>query len=314
MSLNKESDIQVSVCVVTYNQENYIAECLESLVNQQTSFKFEIIVGEDFSTDGTRAIVQQYVEQYPNLIIPIFYEKNVGAVENVKQAYKAAKGKYIAHVDGDDFALPGKLQKQFDILEADSNCSICSHNMESIDGKGNRIGFQSWVYSSGKYNLLDFFKKMPFFAHSSKMFRNNILKSEWIELFNNLEVLDIDIHFLNLKSGGYITHLDEKLGVYRVNVGISNKNKKYNSILSEGNIRIFEKGLVYFKSDKEATNRMKKYYSRAMLNCAYNYAVYNNDRKEFRRYLRYSISQYKISKLQLFFVVVAIAPKIFFHY
>ena len=133
MSLSNKDDIQVSVCVVTYNQENYIAECLESLVTQQTSFKFEIIVGEDCSTDGTRAIVQQYVEQYPDLIVPLFYEENVGAVENVKRVYKAAKGKYIAHLDGDDMALPNKLQRQFNILEANPDCSICVHNMNAVD-------------------------------------------------------------------------------------------------------------------------------------------------------------------------------------
>ena len=139
MSLSNKDDIQVSVCVVTYNQENYIAECLESLVTQQTSFKFEIIVGEDCSTDGTRAIVQQYVEQYPDLIVPLFYEENVGAVENVKRVYKAAKGKYIAHLDGDDMALPNKLQRQFNILENNTDCSICVHNMLAIEKEGNFI-------------------------------------------------------------------------------------------------------------------------------------------------------------------------------
>ena len=104
--MNIENDIKVSVCVVTYNQENYIAECLESLVNQVTNFRYEIIVGEDCSTDGTRAIVQRYVEKYPNLIVPLFYKNNIGAVENIKKVYKKAKGKYIAHMDGDDIALP----------------------------------------------------------------------------------------------------------------------------------------------------------------------------------------------------------------
>jgi len=70
-------DIQVSVCVVTYNQEKYIAQCLDSLISQKTNFNFEIIVGEDCSTDSTRAIVQKYVDQYPDLVIPLFYEKNV---------------------------------------------------------------------------------------------------------------------------------------------------------------------------------------------------------------------------------------------
>jgi glycosyltransferase involved in cell wall biosynthesis len=60
MSLSNKDDIQVSVCVVTYNQEKYIAECLESLVTQQTSFKFEIIVGEDCSTDNTINILEKY--------------------------------------------------------------------------------------------------------------------------------------------------------------------------------------------------------------------------------------------------------------
>ena len=85
--MNIENDIQVSVCVVTYNQENYIAECLESLVNQVTNFRYEIIVGEDYSTDGTRAIVQRYVEKYPNLIVPLFYKNNIGAVENIKKGH-----------------------------------------------------------------------------------------------------------------------------------------------------------------------------------------------------------------------------------
>ena len=86
--MNIANDIQVSVCVVTYNQENYIAECLESLVNQVTNFRYEIIVGEDCSTDGTRAIVQRYVEKYPDLIVPLFYKENVGPVGNIKHIYK----------------------------------------------------------------------------------------------------------------------------------------------------------------------------------------------------------------------------------
>ena len=131
--MNIENDIQVSVCVVTYNQENYIAECLESLVNQVTNFRYEIIVGEDCSTDGTRAIVQRYVEKYPDLIVPLFHKENLGPVENIKQVYKKAKGKYIAHMDADDIALPGKLQKQFEVLEKNNDCVICAHQMEFIN-------------------------------------------------------------------------------------------------------------------------------------------------------------------------------------
>ena len=152
--MNIENDIKVSVCVVTYNQENYIEECLESLVNQVTNFRYEIIVGEDCSTDNTRAVVQRYVEKYPDLIVPLFYKENLGPVENIKQVYKKAKGKYIAHMDGDDMALPNKLQKQFEILENNLDCNICSHDVARINSKGVNQN-NDWIYPEKVYNLFD---------------------------------------------------------------------------------------------------------------------------------------------------------------
>lgn len=311
MNLNKEDDIQVSVCVVTYNQENYIAECLESLVTQQTSFKFEIIVGEDCSTDNTRKIVQQYVEQYPDLVIPLFYENNVGAVENVKRVYKAAKGKYIAHVDGDDVFFPGKLQKQFNALEQYSTCSICSHDVESIDQNSQKMQYQRWQYPAGEYSLFDLYKAMPFFAHSSKMFRNNISKIEWDDLFNNKEILDMDIHFLNLKYGNII-HIGENLGQYRVNVGMSFIGNKVNPLLPKGAIRIFEKGLNFYKNDCEKIDKLKEFYAYAMLQCAYNAAVHDNDPILFNNYVNKSFEQKFIGLKQLVFKLATYFPSLFF--
>ena len=152
--INETDDIKVSVCVVTYNQEKYIAECLDSLVSQETDFKFEIIVGEDCSTDGTRAIVQQYVDKYPDIVKPIFHKNNVGAVENIKQVYIAAKGRYIAHIDGDDMALPTKLQEQFNILEKNPQAIICSHNMlEVVNDTITKDGY--WNHPKGEYVLLN---------------------------------------------------------------------------------------------------------------------------------------------------------------
>lgn len=236
MNLNKEDDIQVSVCVVTYNQENYIAECLESLVTQQTSFKFEIIVGEDCSTDNTRKIVQQYVEQYPDLVIPLFYENNVGAVENVKRVYKAARGKYIAHMDGDDMALPNKLQRQFNILEANPDCSICVHNMLAIDSEGNSIKRAFKCFPEKKYTLLDMYLINPFFIHSSKMFINKI--DEYIDQLN-VNALDIEVHIEQAKQGN-IYFLNEELGIYRQFVGVTYDNKLINPLIPRRIIFTYE--------------------------------------------------------------------------
>lgn len=105
-----KSNITVSVCVVTYNQKEYIGECLESLVTQQTNFSFEILVGDDASTDGTDQIIQKYYDKYPNIIVPIFRQNNIGAVRNIIDIYKKASGQYIAHLDGDDLALPGNYK------------------------------------------------------------------------------------------------------------------------------------------------------------------------------------------------------------
>lgn len=212
------NDIQISVCIVTYNQEKYIAECLDSIVTQKTNFKFEIIVGDDCSTDNTRSIIQEYVEKYPDLIIPVFHKKNVGVVENIKQVYEVAKGKYIAHLDGDDLALPEKLQKQFDVMEKNPQAIICSHNMLEI--LNNRIIEKShWDHPKGEYEILDLIKNLPFFSHSSKLFRV-IDKDGLFNILKYSDTLDIEIHLYQITMGS-IFHLEENLGCYRKNVGVS---------------------------------------------------------------------------------------------
>lgn len=310
MSLSNKDDIQVSVCVVTYNQEKYIAECLESLVTQQTTFKFEIIVGEDCSTDNTRKIVQQYVEQYPDLIVPLFYEENVGAVENVKRVYKAARGKYIAHMDGDDMALPTKLQRQFEALEANPGCNICSHDVFQVDREGN-FRKNNFSHPSGLYSLLELYEKMPFFAHSSKMFRNKYDPTFWDEVLCNTDILDIEVHFYNLKDGD-IVHLGEFLGKYRVNVGVASLNGNLNEILIKGKDKVFEKGLIYYENDLKKLTKFKKSYAKAMLESAYLYGVYFNDSEKFRKYLDKSLTLYSFTLIQILFLLMLIYPKFFF--
>lgn len=297
--INETDDIKVSVCVVTYNQEKYIAECLDSLVSQETDFKFEIIVGEDCSTDGTRAIVQQYVDKYPDLIKPIFHDQNVGAVENVKQVYIAAKGKYIAHMDGDDMALPTKLQRQFDILEENVDCNICSHDMKVITSEG-KAKKSIWKYSEGKYSLFDLYQRLPFFAHSSKMFKNKYELEFWNELLSEPNILDIDVHIANLEDG-LIYHINELLGVYRVDSGVSNKGLKYNEALPVGVERVFEKGLSIYKDDEVRLELIRESYALAMLQCAYNYAIYDKDPNFFNLYVEKSIQQKNIGIKQHIF-------------
>jgi len=308
--MNIENDIKVSVCVVTYNQENYIAECLESLVTQQTSFKFEIIVGEDCSTDATRAIVQSYVEKYPNLIVPLFYKENVGPVENIKQVYKKAKGKYIAHMDGDDMALPGKLQKQFDILEQYPECNVCSHDMARIDADGvNKKN--DWTYPENVYDLFDLYHKLPFFAHSSKIFRNKYTSSFWDNLLNENYILDIDVHIANMEDGN-VYHINKVLGAYRTNVGVSLQRKKINPALPLGVIRAFEKGEVIFGNNPDQLIEIRKLYAHAMLQCAYGYAIFEQNSELFKKYVNLSFQKKFIGINQIIFKIATYVPNLAF--
>ena len=128
-------EIKVSVCVVTYNQEQYIAQCLQSLVDQETKFNFEVIVSDDCSTDKTPEIIKNFQERYPDIIKPIFHKRNMGAYKNFIFVHEQAKGKYIAHVDGDDYALPGKLQIQSDYLDENLDCNIVWTRMKVLDQK-----------------------------------------------------------------------------------------------------------------------------------------------------------------------------------
>ncbi len=125
---NDQSNIIVSICCITYNHEPYLQRALDSFLMQETTFPVEIVLAEDCSTDGTRTICEEYATRYPKKIHYICSETNVGAVENEARALRAAKGKYIALCEGDDYwTEPLKLQKQVDFMETHPEYSVTFH-------------------------------------------------------------------------------------------------------------------------------------------------------------------------------------------
>ena len=127
-------EVKLSVVMTTYNHERYIAEAIESVLRQQTSFGIEIVVGEDCSTDRTLNIVQSYATMYPEAIRIISSESNVGWRNNYRRTIEAARGRYIALLDGDDyFTHRKKLQMQVDLLEAHPDVGMCYGRSERKD-------------------------------------------------------------------------------------------------------------------------------------------------------------------------------------
>src|ERR1017187_10207934 len=94
---------KVSVLMITYNHEKYIAQAIESVLMQKTNFPFELVIGEDCSTDGTGAIVAEYSRKYPEIIRAHLRERNLGALENFRALFRACRGKYLALLEGDDY-------------------------------------------------------------------------------------------------------------------------------------------------------------------------------------------------------------------
>ncbi|MBQ7856441.1 MAG: glycosyltransferase [Alistipes sp.] len=124
----------VSVCMTTYNHEEYLAQAIESVLAQQTSFGVELLLGEDCSTDTTPAICRAYAEQYPERVRIITSEHNVGWRENYRRTIASARGKYVAMCDGDDlWSDTDKLQVQTEWLEAHPECGMCYTRSERVD-------------------------------------------------------------------------------------------------------------------------------------------------------------------------------------
>src|SRR5690554_6640453 len=159
--MNKSTPL-VSICCATFNQASFISQAIESFLSQKTSFKFEIIIHDDASTDGTASIVKKYEQEHPNLIKAIYQKKNQYS-QGIKPwpnfVFPIARGKYIALCEGDDYWTdPFKLQKQVDFLEANMDVSLtCTLKAVLRDGVITKHGAQQSIsYANTKNVLTDF--------------------------------------------------------------------------------------------------------------------------------------------------------------
>lgn len=138
----------VSICTLAYNHEPYIRQCLEGFMIQKCNFKFEVLIHDDASTDGTAGIIREYEEKYPEIIKPIYQKENQysqGIFIGVNFQYPRVLGKYIALCEGDDYWTdPLKLQKQVDFLEANSEYGMCYTQCKRFNQELNKFEKNNW--------------------------------------------------------------------------------------------------------------------------------------------------------------------------
>ena len=144
------NDVKVSVICLAYNHEKYIGECLDSIVNQMTTFKFEVVINDDASTDNTANIIREYEERYPEKIKALYqkdnqYSKGVAIIE--EKMLEHANGKYVAFCECDDkWTDLHKLQRQYEYMEHHPECSMCVHNtvIHDLNETQKDVNFNSW--------------------------------------------------------------------------------------------------------------------------------------------------------------------------
>ena len=139
-------NIMVSVAMITYMHEKYIRHALDSVLMQKVNFLYEIVIGDDASSDGTVEILKEYAKSFPDKFKLILREKNVGMNNNAYDVYINCTGRYIAELEGDDYWLDeNKLQKQVDFLEKNSDFSCVAHSCSMVNEKEETL---MEVYSS----------------------------------------------------------------------------------------------------------------------------------------------------------------------
>jgi glycosyltransferase involved in cell wall biosynthesis len=130
---------KISVYIPSYNQKNYLAEAIESVL-AQTLKPHQIIIVDDCSNDGSQELIAKYAQKFPNLIYPIYHSKNSGVVQTRIDALNAVTGDFVTYVDGDDRFLPEKLELEFDTLSKNPEAQIAYSNNYYINPDGQRIG------------------------------------------------------------------------------------------------------------------------------------------------------------------------------
>ncbi len=267
----------LSICCVTYNQEKYIAQAIESFLMQKTSFPLEILVSDDASTDSTAQIVQNYANANPDRLKAILHSKNMGPGENFVDNLCLAQGKYIALCEGDDYWTdPLKLQKQVDYLEQHPDYSLCFHPIEYFWEDHSQISntypnrsTHPFVFQQPTTSLTEL-AQGNFIQTNSVVYRWRFKSPQEIQQNypGNIVPGDWLLHLLHAEKGP-IGFIDEVMGRYRKH----NEGRWYSTNDTDVNFWL-KNGLNHIDFfnilDKRHQHTLRPYYEMAMVSVCVN--------------------------------------------
>lgn len=213
--------MKLSVIVPAFKLAPYIHECLLSILAQRTNFTFEVIVCDDASPDNTYDIISYLQPAFANLVV-LRNTVNLGLIGTMQRLLDTVQGQYIAYIDGDDIALPGKLQQQVDYLEQHPGCSLVYHESDMFDSAtGKHLKWYSKDYYNYQYipqqaDITHLIRYTVFLQASSVMFRRHASLTQALQHDCRI-ICDFPWHIMNSGLlGGSIDRLDTVLGRYRM--------------------------------------------------------------------------------------------------
>jgi glycosyltransferase involved in cell wall biosynthesis len=269
--------MKINVVVTAYNHERYIAQCLESVLNQKGDFQVEVIVGDDCSTDNTRKIIEEFQARYPQMIHVLPVEENLGIPKNLKRCLDACSGEYIAICEGDDYWTDeNKLQKQKDFLETRRDCSMCFSAILLYYQEENSTTphHAQSLLQKDVITIEDLIESNYIGNFSCCMYRTDIVK----KLPQGIYDLRTDDWIFNMACSqfGKIGFIPDKMSVYRIHskgawsgkdrfeqldyirnyIDVSNKffDYKYDALFSQRK-KVVENRIIYLKTLADTQKR-----------------------------------------------------------
>lgn len=239
-----------SVIMATYNQEEYLAEAVEGVLLQSVDFPIEILIGDDCSTDGTRALALRFQQEHPGLIRVIPGTVNIGLLRNYSRLIRASRGAFIASCDGDDVWIdPGKLQRQVDWLRLHANTGAVHSDFDHTlwrRGRWHRLaGFQKHWYGRLPVPQGHVFAELlrrNFIQISTVCFRGDLVRACLADgaLRDDYSVNDWPL-CLHIAAQSAIAYMSESTTLYRkVRGSITNSGYAARVRVFEGQIRMIE--------------------------------------------------------------------------
>jgi glycosyltransferase involved in cell wall biosynthesis len=302
----------VSVLILTYNHFNYIEQAIKSVLDQKTNFDFEILIGDDCSTDGTCELVDSFISKYPNFIKAIRSEHNVGALRNEKRLMEASSGKYIAFLEGDDYWTDSlKLKKQVEFLEANPDYGLVHGDVNHYYQETNKtIGSYNKTINIKIPNGYIFDELIKPGAHLIKtmttLFRKELIVMYFnydIAISRNWKLTDMGI-WLDIAMNSKVYYFNEVFATYRL-IKESATRSKNPKIKNDFHVSIYELKKYYlnkYKKESHLVDLIEVEHYRIMIRDAFNLnnLILMNSAINFLKKSKYRIT---IKELVFFYIL-----------